>query len=364
MMQVRLYISSFRVKIRNVISIGLKIIVIIISLAVTSKGLTYVLIDDTDRYSRIMIHELYNQDENIDILFLGSSHSFTSINPKITDVGFNKNTFNAGTSGQRLDGSYALLVEANKLYDIEEVYLELYYGLMKQTISDRVNPTEMYLISDYMKPSINKYRYICCGTEKQHWIKGIVPSRRNWRDLFDLKYMAWVATKKGDSSYRNYDYINTEGYRYEGKGFISEDKMLENDGLKNDVYKSISDPAFSKDTKRWLQDIIEYCNKNGIKLVLYSTPLPKDHINGIGNYDSYIKQVDNLISQYGVEYYDFNTCKNDYFSGDNSLFKDRDHLNSLGADIFSHLFVNVFANDQNKSDFFYPSYEEKRAFDY
>ncbi len=33
--------------------------------------LNYVLVDDTNAYSRITLHEMYETDKNIDVLFLG-----------------------------------------------------------------------------------------------------------------------------------------------------------------------------------------------------------------------------------------------------------------------------------------------------
>lgn len=57
--------------------------------------LRYILIDDTNSYTRIMFHQLYNSPQNIDIAFVGSSHVYRSIDPKITDKKFGKVTFNA-----------------------------------------------------------------------------------------------------------------------------------------------------------------------------------------------------------------------------------------------------------------------------
>lgn len=69
-----------------------------------------------------MVHELYNQDK-IDILFVGASHCNRSINYKIIEEKTGKKIFFACSVGQRPDGSLALIKEAIKLYDIEEIYL-------------------------------------------------------------------------------------------------------------------------------------------------------------------------------------------------------------------------------------------------
>lgn len=88
--------------------------------ALCNKILTYILIDDTDSYTRLTLHELYNQEENIDILFLGTSHCYRLLDTSIADEIFDANTFNCGSSGQELDGSYALLIEAGKKHDLKK----------------------------------------------------------------------------------------------------------------------------------------------------------------------------------------------------------------------------------------------------
>lgn len=80
-----------------------------------------------DEWSRILWHNYYKQTENIDYVYLGSSHVFCDLNPKILDEKNGKNNFNLATSSQRLIESYYLLKEADRKNKIENAYLELYY---------------------------------------------------------------------------------------------------------------------------------------------------------------------------------------------------------------------------------------------
>lgn len=73
------------------------------------------------------------------------------------ECNFEKNTFNAGSSSQQLDTSYALIKETARNNNIEQVYLELYYRMAEESAyADRTTMTSTYIISDYMKPSFNK----------------------------------------------------------------------------------------------------------------------------------------------------------------------------------------------------------------
>ena len=65
---------------------------------VVTKVMNYLYIDDTDEFSRYMLHEFYEEEENIDRLYLGSSHVFCGINPVILDDINGENNFNLSGS--------------------------------------------------------------------------------------------------------------------------------------------------------------------------------------------------------------------------------------------------------------------------
>ena len=174
MIRVNSFISNFK-KYKKFISSFAAPVIFLCIMFLCHKLLCYILVDDTESYTRIMLHEMYNQEENIDILFLGSSHSYRSLNPQITDAIFDANTFNAGTSSQRWDGSYALLVEAGKQNDLKKVYVDMYYDMAGTNYYDRTDLTSTYIISDYMKPSVNRASYLLSSGNPDYWINGFFP---------------------------------------------------------------------------------------------------------------------------------------------------------------------------------------------
>ena len=100
--------------------------IIIVSILGINKILYYVLVDDTGDEVKYAIQELYKQ-ENIETLFLGSSHVMCGYIPEILDSGLNESIWLATTPVQRIDGSYHLLKEVLKKNDIKKVYLDMYY---------------------------------------------------------------------------------------------------------------------------------------------------------------------------------------------------------------------------------------------
>ena len=115
----------------------------------------------------------------------------------------------------------------------------------------------------------------------------------------------------------------------------------------NDWYKS-------------LMSIINFCKRNNIKLTFVIVPEPEWTIIGKGNYQEYHNLVQNIADKNEIDFFDFNFCKAQYFDArDYSLFRDEDHLNTRGAEVFSLLFSSFFTGKIPKEQLFHKTYEEK-----
>lgn len=98
MMWVRSFILHFK-----------KILLFAAVIIAVTGVMNYLYVDDTDAFSRYVLHEFYEETENIDRLYLGSSHVFCDINPVILDGINGDNNFDLATSSQQLNTSYYLL---------------------------------------------------------------------------------------------------------------------------------------------------------------------------------------------------------------------------------------------------------------
>lgn len=76
----KMKIANFKNRIKKIGSILLFLILLVGG----GKFLRYMLTDDTASYTRLTFHEMYEQD-NIDVLFIGSSHCYRSFVPDILD---------------------------------------------------------------------------------------------------------------------------------------------------------------------------------------------------------------------------------------------------------------------------------------
>lgn len=330
----------------------------ILSMLGVNEALRYLLVDDVHSYTRITMHELYGQD-NIDVLFLGSSHSYRSINTAVLDEKWGVNTFNAGSGSQNLVGSYYLLREASRDNRISRVYMEVFYEL-QQDIPYYKSPTAAYIISDYMKPSVNRITYLWDSGGKDYLAHGLILARRNWQDLFEPSKIRQLLENKKSPAYRNYSYVKFDDEEYAGKGFVRNyNEVQQGDFSASELFSPIPENAISEYNRDYLNKIIDFCRKEEIELIFYSAPMSDFRIRGVGNYDSYISQMKEFLKETDVPYYDFNLCRREFLDLDNSCFYDNHHLNGKGADLFSRAIADFFAGDVDGDAVFWDSYEQK-----
>lgn len=322
------------------------------------KILHYILVDDTSSYTRLTMHELYHADSNIDVLFVGSSHVYRSLNPEITDDIFKLNTFNAGTSSQGMDGSLALIKEAMTYHNIQEIYLEIYFDIaLGVPNKERTQMTQTYIISDYMRPSVRKATYLLQASNKDYYVTGFLPVRREWEKCFDLNYIFELIEKKQKDNYKKYQWTRSKNDKeyYVAKGYVAnESELTEADLYTLDISEKIIDVnSISDDWRKSLYSIISICKKENIKLTLFTAPMPEFYLTKQINYYEFSDYIHKLALKENLTYFDFNFCKSDIFSNEDiSNFYDEQHLNAKGAAKFSKVFSEFFTDQLSKNDLF------------
>ena len=329
----------------------------------------YILINDSTSYTRIMMHQLYHPSANIDVLFVGSSHAYRALIPEIMDRELGAYTFNGGSSKQYLDGSFALIKEADKGNDLKQVCVELYYDIAEtEPYAERTELTPTYILADYMPMSLNKIQYLTKASANKHWINSFLIARRNWRYFFDSSYMKDTILAKQTTQYREFIYPVKEGDTeyYADRGFVACDSDVS--PKKHFNYKAYGqiplEKKISKDSDwyRSLTDIVDYCQTHEIGITFFISPEPEWTLAGKGNYQDYHDFISAAALEHQIEFYDFNLCRNEYFdTDDRSLFKDEQHLNTKGAEQFSDLFGKILSGHLSEKEVLYDSFPEKIA---
>ncbi len=323
---------------------------------IIAHALNYILADDSNSYTRLSFHELYNGSENIDALFIGASLCNRGVNPYIVDDILHMNTFNAGSASQYYDGTYTMLVEAAKTNTLSTVFIELSHSVVPRSQDVEKWMTSKYIIYDYMKPSLNKAQFLLNTTDCENWIHFLFPARR---EEFSIRKCIDIVKKKQTDAYKNYTPIDNESEYYVGKGYVAYAQSVEEGSFgERSFYEPIAEKQMSDDTIKYLKKIIDFCARENIRLVFFCAPISNYRLASTGNYDAYIEQVREFLRPYGTEFYDFNLCKETVFPNLDSYYFNDNHLSGVGADIFTEVFARFFAGEL-ETDIFYDSCEEK-----
>lgn len=317
---------------------------------------------------RLVLHELYEDEGQINNLYLGSSHVYNDINPMHLDELNGMSNFNLATPGQLANGTFHFLKEADRYNQLMHVYVELYYGCyVKGATTYDEDPiynllSETWQNCDYMKLSGNKLVYMLSTARPEQYTDLCFPFTRYRTRLADWDYIQQVINEKQQEQYLNYEF-NYDFIKYMGCGYISCSKIVEDCDKKFFQTDILNKNPMGDLSQKYLRKTIEYCQARDIPITLFVSPMYELQPISTENYDNYIDQVRTIADEYGVDFYDFNLAREEYLAiQDGKYFQDIGHLNEDGADIFTSFFYEVVSGGGKEADnekYFYGSYAEK-----
>lgn len=357
MIRHNLFISNFNI--RKIGSIFLVLAAIICFLAGNSI-LNYLYWAEDD-WCRILWHNYYGRTENIEYLYLGSSHVYCDLNPEILDEKNGKYNFNMAIPSERLIESYYLLKETEGHNTVEKVYLELYYNPSTGVSGDYRRKDSVqngWRCTDYMKPSFYKILTMVSMNPTRYYPEAMFPFIRYREHLMDGNWIKDRNNVKSQEDYKNYIY-NDGVNEFRDKGHYYTTRELENLLFYRD--RKPEEMQLTEDAETYLRKIIEYCQGKDISVTLFSSPMYEIQPISTGNYDCYADQIKGIATGYGIAYYDFNMVKEEFLPIQNpEYFMDIGHLNAKGAEIYTDFFHQVVtASPEENEEYFYHSYREK-----
>lgn len=321
--------------------------------------LSYMVIDDVEDEVRYAMHELYEQND-IETLFLGSSHVFCGYDPQILDEIMGENTYLAATPVQKADGSYYLLKEVLKNNPVRKVYLDVFCKMYRDVPAQRTSEQMMYIycITDYMKNGWNRTEFLLNASGCDYYIESFLPSARYGNYLLDRRRLEGIVKRKRTSGYTNYEDVPSNFYKGAmiSTGTPGAPQMIvdtDGPGVPEDVISSYS--------LKYLDKIVALCEEEGIELVLVSTPFTDLYVQAIENYDTFYHYMRNYAEANGIEYYDFNLCRTDILEMEYDDFMDCHHLSGKGAAKYSAVFAELMTSygEAERQALFYDSVQEK-----
>lgn len=248
---------------------------------------------------------LDSNSNNIEIIFLGSSHTFFGINPKfITGV-----AFNASHVSQSIDYDYAIL----KKYENNWEKLECI-----------ILPIDYFTMFSRLSTGIEAWR------EKNYILYYDINKNSNLTENSELFTLGLSNTLKRIYSYY-FDITSSVSCSKLGFGKkILKAKNLELSGIIAAKRHTILDENCFELNLKILQELIEFATKNNMKILFYTSPAYHTYVSNLNK--TQLKMTINLINELvknNSNCYYYNLLEDDSF--DEQDYSDADHLNEIGA---------------------------------
>ena len=269
---------------------------------------------------------IYNLDNNIDILFMGSSHIFTALDPNIIDPILNMNSFNLGSNGQMIIQTYFNLVEVLKYRVPKIILIDINCFQRSKTA-----PTHGYIYQNLsgMKLSSNKINSFYNTINSDEYLDAItlfIKEKYNWKRFKKIKNL-FEKDKKTKRS----------------KGFVGKKQKITEQDFSNallDRLESSKKYPFNNENIDYLNKIINLCKKHNIKIILFRTPTLRKVDLGI-ELNNYLTNyaIDNEIKFYNFAFFfkEINLSYLDYY--------DTTHLSKAGSHKVSTYLSNLLLTD-------------------
>ena len=272
---------------------------------------------------------IYDQQYKFDVIYMGSSLTFTSLNPKIIDPVIDCNSFNLGSSAQNIIQSYYNLVEVLKYKNIKLIVLDV-----NTLITENNRVGFIYNNLSGMKFSENKINSFLNTIDKNSSMQIIDvtkdDAKEDWGKIASLLIKEKFNWKNDFKSFK--EIFSNKIHFENNRGFSSRDKKISLEDYNSLKYEKIKYEKISEKNQKYFNDFINLCINNNIDLILLQTPILKNRK---------ILGLDLFVNQYDLHYYDFSFENGEidslYYYED---FSDELHFSLSGAQKFSLIFAD------------------------
>ena len=288
------------------------------------------------KYSISKYHDFYAQEQDFEVLFLGTSHVINAVYPMELWHDYGIVSYNLANHSENICTNYWQLVNALEHTTPKVVVVDLY----AIDGTSKVNEKYLHNFTDTIPSFLTKCRTVMDLLEPKDWgeyIFEISLYHGRWEELSREDFRPEISVEKGAE-------IATEVE-------INEPPVL--------VPKDEFDPT-DRVNKRYLQRIIDLCKKNDIEVVLTYIPysMPESH-QPVANWGYYIAEK-NDIPYINFVYEDFDL---NYITDCADIAH---HLNASGARkvtdyLGKFLFENYNITDYRENDsyqFWHKDYDE------
>ena len=293
--------------------------------------------------------------DSVDVLFIGSSHSYCGFSPQEFYDRYGIRSYNLGSSSQSMWLSYYWLKEALKTQSPKIVVLEVFY-----IREENGNEASVQKALSYMKWSRNKadaVRVAVSQFPELSFKSFLLPNIRfhdRWSKLKEEDYLLPELRRTG--ALKGYAPTFERIGESEKYTVIRGDSAQEGSGI---VFRpeSSQQRQFPAISMEYLDKITALCKEKGITLILAKNPSSRWDIEEYNAIKAYAESN-------GLPYYDLNVAKYytamDYdFGSDN---RDGGHANIWGAEKIADLMGEILVNEYGAAAVKDEQWEETAAY--
>lgn len=339
-------------------SFVLRAICFLCTVALAASCLNHLMVND-NTFSRLMMHDMYTLDEDIDLVVLGPSVGYASFVPDVWEAALNENMFVLGSSNQSLIGSYYLLKEFLTFQHPKHVIYALHWGVLEYSQTDDRFTRANYLIDNF-RLSANRLSFMADAFPSLALTRALFPFIRT-----GARYSGRVQAIKSQPAYLAYqpEAVNDSEYQYAGKGYLKSEKAF-TPGEVGPIESYLDTPQghlpLDEDSIFWLERIKKLCETNGMDFVLMTTPMHPASMATLGCQPHIEALYRETAQRLDVPLFDFTCCRESFLALGDDSFKDLAHLNSNGAKAFSTVAAKLYQaylyGRKPDAALFYPDY--------
>lgn len=300
---------------------------------------------------------------SLDMVYTGTSFCLCDIDPAIVDEETGLKSYNMGTNMQSIQSSYTAIKQAIKRGGITRAIVGIDPEIMEMDRADNFRAEACFVrnLSDTLPlpqklPAdtafVTSSDFIGTPTSVLYYVPWTYDRVSNISGNIREK-LAGKILDETDHRDENGHYGSDEIYG-EGRNFVDLTNVIE----WNETADNLYDIDILDDNLKTLEDIARLCQKNDVELFVIAFPTTQAlSIYKLDSYRDYTNTIREMLSSYGVGYYDYNLAREEYVDVFNlENYRDNGHMNNQGTAEFSKalgIMVNKYENGEDVGSMFY-----------
>lgn len=338
-MRVNLFTSSFKKKPLIWIKLIVFIIILLVILNYIGNHFEYLSNkNQSSTYAKQVLNTFYHDAKEVDLIFLGSSHSYCTFDPEYFDKNTDLYSYQLGTPLQHPDTSYYMMKEVLNYKKPKVMVFEIYWDML----DDEFESKQSDMLLSALKNEDLKKEYIKDVFPFNEKIKYYFKPVRYQQDAFayyNKQLTDFVNKHKVDKNIEKQ--IGIEYYK--DRGFLYTNKIIINEEFgKTNQFKNIDGHNWNMDKvqKEYIIKLKKLCYDNNIKIYFVTAPIANVSMEYIKNYNSIHDKISDFAKELNIKYIDYNIINKEENLLKEENFYDDAHLNNTGAVIVQEHFIN------------------------